>query len=135
LALPAAFPDAATAALRDGLDSGALRLLAGTDGADGPEARRLLDRALAELGVPAPSPSGAVALLAREACAAIVAGDLAPHEGAERIWDLTLRAPDERLPELDPFVYAASEWRERPADRADFDAGVLDAAREILARG
>ncbi len=55
-------------------------------------------------------------MLARELAREVVDGTMAPDEGARRIWDLTLRVPGEDLPELDSFIYAASEWEERPGD-------------------
>ena len=52
---------------------------------------------------------------------------------AELIWELTVRAHPDRLPELDPFVYAASEWRERPEDGALFTGAVRAASADLLA--
>jgi hypothetical protein len=126
--------DAAVAALEDGLDSPALRALAGLSSAEIDEARLLFERALAELKVPMPSPRDAVTRVAREIAAKVVDGTVAPYQGAKRIWELTLRAPEEELSELDSFVYAASEWEDRPEDRSLFDDGIVRAAQELLER-
>jgi hypothetical protein len=125
-------PAGAVAALEAGRDTDALRLLA-AGAEDGPAARALLAAALDELGIAAPSAREAALLLARGEAAAIVSGARAPQDAAERIWDLVVRADPERLPELDPFVYAASEWRDRPEDGALFTAAVRAAAARLLA--
>jgi hypothetical protein len=132
LATPEELADGATRALEGGLDSPALRVLAGVANADADEARALLDRALAELNVRTPSQRDAVLQLARAFAAEIVDGTLPPYEGAKRIWDLTLRVPDEHIPELDSFVYAASEWQDRPEDRTVFAEGIVAAARDLV---
>jgi hypothetical protein len=132
LAGPEGFPAAATVALTEGVDSPALRVLAGLSEADVDQASALLGQALEELNLPAPTPRTAVLDLARELAREILDATLAPHEGARRIWDLTLRVQGEDLPELDSFVYAASEWEERPEDRAHFEAGIISAARDLL---
>lgn len=132
LAGPEELSAAAVAALEGGLDSPALRTLAGFYESDVSEARALLFKALGELHLPPPTPKEAVLDLARECAAQILDGTIAPHEGARRIWDLTLRVPEETLTELDTFIYAASEWSERPEDRPRFEVGVVGAARELL---
>jgi hypothetical protein len=123
---------AAVAALETGLDAPSLALLAAGAG-DAAEAQGLLDGALHELGWPGPGPRDAALLLARAEAGAILAGERTPRDGAERIWDLTVRAEPERIPELDAFVYAASEWRERPEEGARWADGVRAAARDLLA--
>jgi hypothetical protein len=132
LATPQDLADAATAALEDDLDSPSLRLLAGLTSDDLDEARALLDRALVELSLRKPNQRDAVLDLAHEFAAEVVEETLAPYQGAKRIWELTLRVPEEHLPELDSFVYAASEWEDRPEDRARFDEGIVTAARALL---
>jgi hypothetical protein len=63
----------------------------------------------------------------------LLAGRTAPIEAARGIWDLALMAPDgEILPELHPFVYAASEWADRPEDHQNFEAGIVESARDLL---
>ena len=126
-----AVPDVATEALACGCDTPSVRRLAGLIGSDSDEVGPLLDRALAELGSPRLSSGAAVMRLAREIAGAIVAGTTAPYDGAAEIWELTLRAPGERFADLDTFVYAASEWEERPEDRQRFEEGIVVAAREL----
>jgi dihydrodipicolinate reductase len=89
---------------------------------------------LSELNVAVPSKRNAVMLLARETAKGIVSGTTGVYLGAKQIWDLTLRASNEALPELDSFVYAASEWEDRAEDRATFEEGIIAAARELVNR-
>lgn len=119
-------------ALEDGCDSPSLRILAGVNASETEEARRIFGRALSELNVVVPSKRDAVMHLARETAKEILAGKTGVYLGAKLIWDLTLRASDEELPELDSFVYAASEWEDRPEDRVAFEEGIVAAARELV---
>jgi hypothetical protein len=132
LLLSEEFSDVAVLALEDGCDSPSLRILAGLTAAEADEARALFDRALAELNVCVPSKRDAVMRLARETAKELLSGAMAPHAGAKQIWELSLRIPDENLPELYSFVYAASEWEDRPEDRQVFEAGIAAAARELV---
>lgn len=122
---------AADAALDEGLDSPALIALAG---ADTSEAGALFDRALGELKVSKPSPREAIIRIAYDVATEIVSGTVAPYAGAKRIWELTLCVPTVRIPELDPFIYAASEWEERPEDRIHFEQGIMSEAHALLGR-
>jgi hypothetical protein len=131
LAGPENLPVAADTALRGGLVSPALIALMD---ADPSEARALFDRALDELKVSKPSQREAIMQLAHDAAAGIVDGTVAPYSGAKRIWELTSCAPTVRIPELDPFIYAASEWEDRPEDRAHFERGIISEARALLDR-
>ncbi len=124
---------AAVSALEDGLDLPALVELACVPAdAYESEVRVLFERALEELKLDMPSPHDAVMHLARETACDIVAGTVAPYAGAKRIWDLARRAPTEHKHELDPFIYAASEWEERPEDRIHFEQGIVKEARTLV---
>jgi hypothetical protein len=74
----------------------------------------------------------AVMRLAREISKEILGGTTRPYEGAKQIWEISLRLPEDHLPDLDSFVYAASEWEERPEDRHVFERGIVTAAKELL---
>jgi hypothetical protein len=134
LAHPEELAGTATAALEDGLDSSALRVLAGLSRAEIDKAPRLLDRALGELNVQIPGRREAAMRLAGEIATDIADGTIVPYDGAKRIWQLTLRVPEQQLPELDSFVYAASEWEDRPDDRDRFEDGIRRAAHELSER-
>lgn len=129
---PDELSSAAVAALEGDLDSPALVALASLPkGADAIEARALFDRALNELNVTAPSPRDAIICLAEQIAAEIVRGAVAPYAGAKRIWELSRRGRTERIRELDPFIYAASEWEERPEDRVRFEQDIICEARAL----
>lgn len=129
-------PDIATEALVAGCDSLSLRLLAGLTQVEAEEARTLLKKALLELHLSIPDARQAVSLLARDVARDILQGTSSPYEGAKEISDLSLLvAPDHHLPDLDTFVYAASEWKDRPNDRNIFVEGILAAARDLVQSG
>lgn len=124
--------EAAALVLGDDYDSPALRMLAGLTVAEPDEARALFDRALVEFDVPIPTKGEAVMRLARRTAERIIDGTATPYEGAKQIWELSLRLQEEHLSELDSFVYAASEWEDRPEDRRVFEDGIVAAARELV---
>lgn len=132
LLLSESLADVAVLALEDGCDSPSLRILAGLTAAEADEAKAVFERALAELHSAVPSKRNAVLCLARETAKEILSGAMAPYDGAKQIWELSLRIPEEHLPQLDSFVYAASEWEHRPEDRHVFEDGIAAAARELV---
>jgi len=127
--------DVAMQAMEDGYDSPSLRILAGLTVGDFQEATTMFDRVLSELNVTIPNKRDAVSLLVQMVAHEIVAGSVAPYEGAKKIWDLSLSYPEEKLSEFDPFVYAASEWEDRPEDRHFFEDGIVVAAKELVENG
>lgn len=118
-------------ALKDGLDSKSLRILAGLNETEIDEAGTMFDRTLVELNIHKPSKRDAVLQLARENAKEILNGKITPYEGAKRISELSL-CIDDHLPELDTYVYGASEWEDRPEDRHIFEEGIIMAAKELL---
>jgi hypothetical protein len=71
--------------------------------------------------------------LAHDVCQEMLDGRTTPYAGAKRIWEITLAAHPIHLPELDTFIYAASEWDERPGDAGIFAEGVMAAAKDLHA--
>ena len=122
----------AVEALQDGCDSPSLRILAGLTAAEVDEARVLFERALFEMNIIVPSKRNAVMRLALEIAKEILAGRTDAYVGAKKIWDLTLCAPNEDLRELDSFVYAASEWQDRPEAGEILGEGITAAARDLV---
>ena len=119
-------------ALEAGYDSQSLQVLAGLTVAQSDEARAIFDHALAELNVTIPSKRKAVKRVALAVMMSILDGTVTPYDGARRIW-LLCRLLEDPLPELDPFIYAASEWEDRPDDRRFFDKAIVDTARDLVA--
>lgn len=133
LILPEDLPDIAVEALKDGCDSPSLAILAGLTDTEIADARCLFDRLLTELHVPIPSRQEALEQLSQECAKEILGEKTSPYQGAKKIWQLSLRCPENHIPALDPFIYGASEWEDRPSARHTFESGIVDAARELLA--
>lgn len=125
-------PDIAACALEAGRDSRSLRQLAGLSLVRADEGLTLFRLVATELGLSWPTPRQALLLLARELADAVLRRNISAYAGAKQIWDLTLTAR-ESTPDLDPFVYAASEWEERPEERAFFEEEIRKAAEELFA--
>lgn len=122
---------AAVGALEQGYDTPSLVTLAGYTDED-EDAKEMFRLALTELGVAVPSKRSAIVRLSRAIAQEILSGNVAADVGSRKIWDLTLSEPNERIAELDTFVYAASEWNERPEDHVIFERGVMDAAGQLV---
>ena len=105
-----ALPRLATNALEAGLDTPALRLVAGELHPTRDETGVLFDEALDELGVKVPDRSRAALIVAKDYATQIADGTLSPYQGARQIWELHVEA--EGALELGPFVYWASEWQQ-----------------------
>ena len=131
--MPEELPGLALKALEQGKDSPSLRMLAGLTRNDMDRAKMLFEQSLAELSLEIPDSRVAVHRLARDVARRILNGSIGSHEGSKQIWNLSVIL-DERFPELDTFVYAASEWEERPEDWAVFVEGVRAAARDLVAQ-
>lgn len=124
--------EAAVKALMAGLDSPSMRLLAGLQKGEAMEAVGLFNRALLELGISSLGREEAANLLAREVARQIITASIEPYVGAQRIWSVCLQAFEVPPVELHPFIYAASEWEDRPEEHASFTRGILEAARDLL---
>lgn len=124
-------PEFAGEALEQGADSPSLRMLAAMDAPCLEDALPLLEGALREAGATLPTPRAAALRLARKTAERMVNGEVPAYEGSRQIWALARRVMDEDLDDLDPFIYAASEWEDRPTDRPFFEDAMLRAARVL----
>lgn len=111
-----ALPQIATDALVAGLDSPALRELAGELRPTRDASGRLFEQILDELSVGIPDRSRAGLTLARAYATQITNGSLPPYEGACQIWKIQLEI-EGLMHELGPFVYWASEWQDARSNR------------------
>jgi hypothetical protein len=133
--LPTAhLPEAATNALVLGADTPALRLLAGADGDDDKSIAELFVRALSELSMPLLSEKEAARRYAFLISSQIVSGSLSPIDGARRIVEAARALEDKTFHELDPFIYAESEYESRPEDREFFSRQIAEEAARWMNR-
>lgn len=111
-------PEVATKALLEGFDTPTLRLLAGSEGE---EPRRLVDmfqRSMAEVGLDQLNQADAARRYAAFVSRQIVEGRVPPVEGARRIIAAIRSMDDARsFHDLDPFIYAESDYDSRQGDR------------------
>ena len=121
-------PDIAAKALSAGLESKALLLLAGLDGNETDEARKLFGQALIELGCQSMEKAEALGRYAKIVSTLILASEVAPLAGAKRIWQATRKAELNGFHDLDGFIYAASELEERPEDKALLEKAIIEEA-------
>jgi hypothetical protein len=127
-------PEIATEALVRGLDSPALRLLAGQSRNDVRDSAELFRVALDELGIgiDLPDADGAQWHLARRTAGDIVAGRIGPAHGATELWLAYLKVRDNG--DLRVFVGLASMLDGHPEDAEQIEADMVAAAGELLAR-
>jgi hypothetical protein len=121
-------PALAAEALGAGLDSEHLRLLAGLAADDPYTAREYFARSLGELGHDPVDKTKAVDLLVRLISEEILADTRRAIEGARLIWK-ACRQAGRADHDYDPFIYAASEWDDRPADRPMFERAIVEEAK------
>lgn len=140
-----ALVDLAVRALVDGRGGSATAELASRSYGDTESAVESLVRpALDDLEIPVPSRGTALKALVDDCAEHILAGSLAPSDGARRLWlwlddaHPTSAAADE----LRPFVGLMSEWSERAAPWAaghdeleDIEREIVSTARALLGGG
>ena len=125
----------AIAAASDALDAGVYSASLGQLMSEDPEglsAVVVFGNALEELGIPVPSRSVALRVVARDYAQKIVTGVLTAYEGARRIWWNVAIEPDAD-PSLRGFIGLASQWEDDPAYQAGLAVDILDEARQLLA--
>ncbi len=122
-------PEIALQALEAGVDSPALRMLAGLMGSEREEASKIFKQALKELRLPELSRQSAARVYAIEISKQILNGEISPQDGANKLWAASIQVKDPDFHELDHFIYAASELESRPEDKDFFNAAILKEAQ------
>jgi hypothetical protein len=125
-------PEIATDALVRGLDSPALRMLAGQPRGDVRESADLFRAALDELGIDLPDAGPAQWHLVLRTAREIVAGRMTPAGGASELvlaYDKARDSGDLRI-----FAGLASVLDDHPEDAARIEDQIVAAAQELLAR-
>jgi hypothetical protein len=124
-------PCIATEWLVAGLDSPALRELAGIVLPEVSEVGPLFDKALIELGMVLPIKQEALMDLARYHCQRIVAKVVSPYEGARAMWREVSYHVDCPNPMFPLFVGAASELEDLPERTFEDGSDRREYAREL----
>ena len=125
-------PDIATGALVRGLDSPALRILAGQSRDDVRDSADLFRVALDELGIDLLDADSAQWHLARRTAGDMAAGRIRAARGATELWLAYLKVRDNG--DLRVFVGLASTLDDHPEDAEQIEVDMVAAARELLAR-
>jgi hypothetical protein len=127
-----ALPEIATEALVWGLDSPALRVLAGQARWDVRDSSDLFRVALDELSIEVPDADRAQWLLVRRTAGEILAGRITAACGASELWLAYETVRDNG--DLRIFVGLASMLDDHPEDAEQIEADITAAARELLGR-
>ncbi len=125
-------PELAAQALVRGVDSPALRELAGQRPDDVRASGDLFRVALSELGIDLPDSDVAEWRLACRVAAEIVAGTIEAENGARKLWRASHRVQDRS--DLLVFAALATELEESPGDTDDIKAEIIAAAQNLLSR-
>jgi hypothetical protein len=125
-------------ALVGGVDTPALRELAGLTRGEEPQAHELFEQVVHELGLAPSLPDRPVDrswALVRWWCQLIVNGEIPPEDGARRIWTETseLGYPDTLSPLVGDIVQL-DDWPAGVDPPADFRARIVTRARQLLER-
>ena len=124
--------EVAAEVLAEGFDSEALRALAAQEDPRSEEVMPILNRALADLGRNLPTPTNAALWLAARTALKMLAKEINAYDGSKAIWALARRVPGDAVAKLDPFIYAASEWEDRPEDRPWLEKAMLESAEDLV---
>jgi hypothetical protein len=127
MTLPA-LSSAAAELITSGVASHPLERLAWGDVSGHEEAQWLINAAVEEIGASS-DVHEEVRSFVREVASEILRGAVTPYEGARRIWAAAQVVPDEHT--YDPFIYAASEYEDRPGDRHFFDKAIVREAHNF----
>ena len=125
-------PDMAADALVRGLDSPALRMLAGQPRDAVRDSADLFRAALEELGIDLPDADTAHWLLARQTATDIVEGLTAPANGASHLWTVYESVQDSG--DLRIFVGLASLLEDHPEDAEAIELQIVQEAQALLER-
>jgi hypothetical protein len=126
-------PEIAAQVMVQGANSKSLEKLAGLSQTDTREALELFERSLDEMGQKKITKKEALRIYAKYISGLILASQISPLEGANRIWRSVVSSGIIEFHDLDPFIYAASEWESRP-EEADFFQEAIRKEAEIWSK-
>jgi hypothetical protein len=120
--------------LSSGEDTKELSLLAGLADSELSQAPELFTLIVRWAGKGDLTRADAARSVTRSIAVQISRAEIAPYEGARQIWRASLAVRDENFHDVDPFIYAASEYENRPEDRAHFAQEILSEAQRWLTK-
>jgi hypothetical protein len=133
-ALPAERLRDVAATMLEQSDSKSLRLLAGAaDNEPSLELTSLFSAALAENGLTLPAAEDGIRSIANLVSTMILRDEVDPYVGARYLMELS-REVRPHFHDVDPFIYAASEYEDRPSDRSHFSEEIRAQAERWLNR-
>jgi hypothetical protein len=116
--------------LADGIDTPAIRELAGISSPEMPDVGPLFSKALSSTHLRELTRDEALRTIAQQYAQEIVEGKVTPHEGARKVWkEVNLESGCDSL--LSPFIGAASELEDLP-DRTEKDGRDRETYRRQL---
>lgn len=122
-------PNIAVDAIKCGVESDSMFMLAGCSSSEVTEASVFFEQSLIDLGLGKISKQDAVRLYAKHISVKILKNEIDPYLGAKMIWRAARKVPDTSFHDVDPFIYAASEYEDRPEDREFFRNAICDEAQ------
>jgi hypothetical protein len=129
-----ALPIAGVRALEAGIDIEAARILAGRNESSVDEKDVELFKTVLEQFALLSLDEAAI-ICSRTIASNILTGKIDPYAGAQAIWFAAEKVnSDHEFHVLDGFIYAASEYEERPGDRAFFVRAIEEEARNLVVR-
>jgi len=126
-------PAIAQRALERGMDDPSLRILAGLTNAELDEATPLFEKTVNSMGIRKLSKQEALDICADCLSRRILDGAISPYDGAKQIFRASVEV-EGRNHDVDPFIYAADEYEDRPEDRGFFEAAIVLEAKRRLGR-
>lgn len=120
--------------LEAGIDTEMFCELACLTTSDALEARKLFEGILKSKGMPVLSRADAARIYAKNISRQILTGALLPRNGANLLWDASIRVNDSSFHDLDVFIYAASELQSRPEDVEFFSQEIIKEAQAWVDR-
>lgn len=132
LICPSRLPAIAETLLAEGCDVPALRRLAAEEPGSG-STGQWFEKAMQSLrGCAFGSARAAATYLIHRLATRIASGAAPAYLGAKAIWEISLATGEDALEEAHPFIYAASEYEDRPEDRDFFSRAIVEEARLLI---
>ena len=127
-------PEIAMSAIEAGIDEPLLYTLANMRGNEVEKAAGVFVQILGNLGLNKVTKNESMLIYATDISRLILEKKIEPYTGAKNIWRAALKNFDNNFHDVDPFIYAASEYEDRPQDRKFFSKAILVEAQNFIDR-